>query len=391
MYVCMYACEHTDQARCTTQQKNKVRSKCDIVFWYLLMTCLRCDVIFTEGHTVRPQLPAWPTCAARNCLLAQLNGSAGEYQHLHCVVQVLAFALCCCASINICTVLYKYQQLDCVVVQTSTFALCCINISSCTVLFASISICTDFVHMHISIFCLCCCAIISIALCCQYYAYRCQTYEVTGQGIMPFWWTLTDVRHMKLLVRGSCLFLLHSYGGQTYEVTGQGIMHFSVALLQVLDIWSYWSGDHAFFCRTLTGVRHMKLLVRGSCLFLLHSYGGQTYEVTGQGIMPFSVALLRGSDIWSYWSGDHAFFCCTLTGVGHMKLLVRGSCLFLSHSYGCQTYEVTGEGIMPFSVTLLQVSNIWRWICWLSWSGGSWWLLILWTGSTCHSQQTRAM
>ena len=57
-YVCVYAGEYTDNARCTTQQKNKVRSKCDIVFWYLLVTCLRCDVIFTEGHTVRPQLPA---------------------------------------------------------------------------------------------------------------------------------------------------------------------------------------------------------------------------------------------------------------------------------------------------------------------------------------------
>ena len=133
----------------------------------------------------------------------------------------------------------------------------------------------------------------------------------------------------------------------------------SVLCLQVSDIWSYWSGDHAFFCWTLTGVRHMKLLVRGSCLFLLHSYRCQTYEVTGQGIMPFSVALLRGSDIWSYWSGDHAFFCCTLTGVRHMKLLVRGSCIFLLHSYRCWTYEVTGQGIMPFSVALLRVSDIW--------------------------------
>ena len=155
MYVCVYVCEHIDQGRCTTQQKNKVRSKCDIVFRYLLMTCLRCDVIFTEGHTVRPQLPAWPTCAARNCLLAQLNGSAGEYQHLHCVVQVLAFALCCCASINICTVLYKYQQLDCVVVQASTFALCCCaSINICAVLYKYQQLhCVVCKHQHLHWFC----------------------------------------------------------------------------------------------------------------------------------------------------------------------------------------------------------------------------------------------
>ena len=159
-------------------------------------------------------------------MLAQLNGSAGEYQHLHCVVQVLAFALCCCASISICTVLLcKHQHLHCVVQisavglccwQASTFALCCINISSYTVLFASISICTDFVHMHTAFF-----VCVVVQLLALHYVVN----------IM-----LTRVSHMKLLVRGSCLFLSHSYRCRTYEVTGQGIMPFSVALLQVSDI-----------------------------------------------------------------------------------------------------------------------------------------------------------
>ena len=130
-----------------------------------------------------------------------------KYQQLHCVVQILAdalccwqasaFAQCCCASISICTVLYKYQQLQCVVCK----------------------------HQHLRCFCAHVC--VSAFFVCVVVQVSALHYVVS---IM-----LTGVRHMKLLVWGSCLFLLYSYRCQTYEVTGQGIMPFSVALLQVSD------------------------------------------------------------------------------------------------------------------------------------------------------------